>query len=116
MTWPGGDGDAEISSFLSEQPDDFLDWWANPEKEVLNRILGEHIRRAIDNLPDVFRTTILLVNVDGLSYDEAAGLLGVPRGTIRSRMKRGRTLLQKALWKIAVESGIRTAAVKELQK
>ena len=53
------------------------------------------------------------MNVDGLSYDEAAEALGVPPGTIRSRMKRGRTLLQKALWEIAVENGIRSAQTEE---
>ena len=61
---------------------------------------------AIDGLPDVFRTTIILVNVEGLTYDEAAEALGVPPGTIRSRMKRGRTMLQKALWQQAKDAGI----------
>jgi len=113
MTWSECDDDTELTSFLMEQPDDFLDWWANPEQEVLNRMLGEHIRQAIDSLPQVFRAAVLLVNVDGLSYDEAAEALGVPPGTIRSRMKRGRTLLQKALWEIAVENGIRSAQTGE---
>jgi len=61
---------------------------------------------AIEELPDSFRETILLVNVDGLGYDEAAEVLGVPTGTIRSRMKRGRTLLQKALWTQARDAGL----------
>jgi RNA polymerase sigma-70 factor (ECF subfamily) len=105
--WPEAGAGDEICSFLMEQSDDFLDWWANPEQETLDRMLGEQIRSAIDALPEVFRTTVLLVNVDGLRYDEAAEALGVPPGTVRSRMKRGRTLLQKALWTVAVESGIR---------
>jgi len=49
---------------------------------------------------------ILLVNVEGLTYDEAAEALGVPQGTIRSRMKRGRTMLQKSLWEQAREEGL----------
>ena len=65
---------------------------------------------AIDNLPAAFRTTVLLVNVDGLTYDEAADVLGVPPGTVRSRMKRGRTLLQKALWQQAQDEGLAVAA------
>jgi RNA polymerase sigma-70 factor (ECF subfamily) len=60
---------------------------------------------AIDDLPDSFRMTIILVNVEGLTYDEAAEALGVAPGTIRSRMKRGRTMLQKALWKQARDAG-----------
>lgn len=100
----------EISSFMMEQPEAFLNWWANPEREYINDLLGEQIRSAIRQLPEVFRITILLINVDGLSYDEASEVLGIPRGTVRSRMKRGRTLLQKALWTQARDAGLATAS------
>jgi len=99
-----------LSSMLMEQPEEFLNWWASPEQELINGLLGEQIREAIDQLPEVFRMTILLVNVDGLSYDEASVVLGVPFGTIRSRMKRGRTILQKALWTAAHEAGLAAAS------
>ena len=102
---PGGEADS-ITSLLMEQPDEFLNWWACPEREYINGLLGDQIRDAISQLPDVFRMTIILINVEGLSYDETAIVLGVPRGTVRSRMKRGRTLLQKALWAQALEAGI----------
>jgi RNA polymerase sigma-70 factor (ECF subfamily) len=98
--------DGDVISVLDRQPDEFLMWWADPEAEVANRLLGEQIMAAINELPDCFRETIMLVNVDGLGYDEAAGVLGVPTGTIRSRMKRGRTLLQKALWVQARDAGL----------
>jgi len=101
----GEDGE-EVTSLLLEQPESFLAWWATPERELVNRMLGEQIRRAIDALPEAFRVAVLLVNVEGLAYDEAAEVLGVPAGTIRSRMKRGRTLLQKALWEQAQEAGL----------
>jgi RNA polymerase sigma-70 factor (ECF subfamily) len=103
---PDEDGDGELVSLLNEQPDEFLRWWADPEKEVANRMLGEQIMSAIEGLPEAFRVTILLVNVEGLGYDEAAEVLGVPQGTVRSRMKRGRTLLQKALWEQAKDAGL----------
>lgn len=103
---PVQEGEDEISELLIRQPNAFMHWWANPEKEFINSLLGEHILQAIDSLPDVFRTTVLLVNVEGFSYDDAADVLGVPSGTIRSRMKRGRTLLQKALWQLAIEEGL----------
>jgi RNA polymerase sigma-70 factor (ECF subfamily) len=103
---PGNGGeDDEVSSYLMEQSDEFLDFWANPERHFYTTLLGEQIREAIDGLPEVFRITILLINVDGLGYDEAAAVLGVPTGTVRSRMKRGRTLLQKALWQQAHDAG-----------
>jgi RNA polymerase sigma-70 factor (ECF subfamily) len=52
---------------------------------------------------------VILINVEGLSYDEAAEVLGVPPGTVRSRMKRGRTLLQKSLWQQATGAGLAVA-------
>lgn len=103
---PAGDpGNEDLASLLFAQSDDFLQWWADPEKEVIDRMLGEEIMAAVQALPEAFRTTILLVNVDGLGYDEAADVLGIPPGTVRSRMKRGRTLLQKALWEQAQDAG-----------
>ena len=99
-------GEDEISSFMIQQPDDFMFWWANPEIEFINSLLGENIMTAINELPEIFRVTVLLVNVEGLSYDDAASVLEVPPGTVRSRMKRGRTLLQKALWQQAKDEGL----------
>lgn len=112
VSWSEEADDGEdfgVSSMLLEQPEEFLNWWASPEQELINGLLGEQIREAIDQLPEAFRMTILLVNVDGLSYDEASVVLGVPFGTIRSRMKRGRTMLQKALWTAALEAGLSVA-------
>lgn len=101
-----GPGNNEISDFIIQQPDNFMHWWANPEIEFVNKLLGDKIMTAIDSLPEAFKVTVLLVNVEGLSYDEAAEVLRVPPGTIRSRMKRGRTLLQKSLWQQAKDEGL----------
>lgn len=95
-----------IASLLADQPDEFLNWWADPEHNYINKLLGRQIHEAINQLPVVFRMTILLINVEGLSYDETSVVLGIPRGTVRSRMKRGRTMLQKALWMQAREAGL----------
>ena len=103
---PTNDEHGEIASLLIKQSDEFLYWWGNPEREFTNKLLGRDIMRAIDELPEAFRLTILLINVEGLGYDEAADVLGVPTGTVRSRMKRGRTLLQKALWEHAKDAGL----------
>lgn len=102
----GEQEDDSVATLLVEQSDDFLYWWANPERGFANRLLGEDIVAALEDLPEVFRTTVILINVEGLSYDEAAEVLGVPPGTVRSRMKRGRTLLQRALWEHARAAGL----------
>jgi RNA polymerase sigma-70 factor (ECF subfamily) len=100
------EGEADLAPLLIEQSDEFLAWWADPERELINERLGENIMAAIEALPESYRMTVLLVNVEGLGYDEAAEVLGVPPGTVRSRMKRGRTLLQKALWEQALDAGL----------
>jgi RNA polymerase sigma-70 factor (ECF subfamily) len=94
----GHNSEDELASLLTEQSDDFLVWWSNPERAYFNDLLGDQLLAAIDDLPDAFRSVVVLVNVEGFTYDETAAVLGVPPGTVRSRMKRGRTLLQKALW------------------
>jgi RNA polymerase sigma-70 factor, ECF subfamily len=68
--------------------------------------LGSAIERSIAELPDVFRTTVTLVDVEGESYDSAAEILGVPVGTVRSRLFRGRRLLQEALIAYARDAGL----------
>ena len=100
--------DSEVATLLIKQPDEFLNWWANPEREVMNKVLGQSLTDAIEQLPESFRVVVVLINVEGLSYDEAADVLGISPGTIRSRMNRGRTLLQKALWQYAHEAGLVT--------
>ena len=105
----GDEVEGDVTSLLLEQSDEFLNWWAEPERTFFNDILGEQILSAVDALPGEYQVTVLLITVEGLTYDEAAEALGIPTGTVRSRMKRGRTLLQKALWMQAKEAGLNPA-------
>jgi RNA polymerase sigma-70 factor, ECF subfamily len=57
----------------------------------------EEIHRALAGLPEVFRGAVVLRDVEELSYDEIAQVLGIPLGTVMSRIHRGRTLLRRAL-------------------
>lgn len=84
----------------------FLLWWGTPEDQVLDSLLRDDIQKAVDALPDEFRVVIILVEVQGYSYQEAGDLLDVPLGTVRSRLSRARGLLQKSLWQHAREAGI----------
>ena len=105
--------EGEIEPVLVQQPEEFLAWWANPEQAFVNILLGNDIIVAIERLPEAFRIVVLLINVEGLSYDEAAQVLDVSPGTIRSRMNRGRMLLQRALWEHAKEAGLITETATE---
>lgn len=84
----------------------FLLWWGSPEKDYLNRLLRADLERAIDELPDAFAEVVVLVDVQGLAYREVAELLDIPIGTVRSRLSRGRSLLQEALWRHGQEAGL----------
>ena len=105
-----GQDSEQVAQLLTQQPEEFLLWWANPEREFTNNMLAEDLIAAIDSLPEVFRTTVILINIEGLSYDETAEVLNVSPGTVRSRMNRGRTLLQKALWQHAKDADLITAS------
>jgi RNA polymerase sigma-70 factor (ECF subfamily) len=96
---------AEFSLFERlHQP--FLLWWSNPEEQFLNRLLREDLERALEQLPANYRLVVLLADVQGFSYQEIAETLGVPVGTVRSRLARGRSRLQKTLWLHAQDAGL----------
>ena len=61
------------------------------------RLALAEVRKAVDRLPPDQRTTLMLVTVEGLSYKEAAAVVGVPMGTIMSRLARARIALQQQL-------------------
>jgi RNA polymerase sigma-70 factor (ECF subfamily) len=84
----------------------FLLWWGNPEQDFLDRLLREDLSRAVDGLPETFRTVVVMADLQGMSYREIAETLQAPIGTVRSRLARGRCLLQKALWKHALDAGL----------
>jgi RNA polymerase sigma-70 factor (ECF subfamily) len=75
------------------------------EDTVLDQLGADAIQRAIDELPPQFRTTVQLADVEGLSYQEVAEALNIAKGTVMSRLFRGRRLLQRALWDQARMAG-----------
>lgn len=87
----------------------------DPAREVLDRIEGEDVARALHSLPEEFRVVSTLYFMEDLSYQEIAQVVGVPVGTVRSRLHRGRKLLQKRLWQAALDAGLAatTVAVEE---
>ena len=71
---------------------------------------GPAIDRALHGLAEHHQAVVVLVDVEGLTYEEAADVIGVPVGTVRSRLFRGRRLLQDLLFEFARDAGFRTAA------
>jgi RNA polymerase sigma-70 factor (ECF subfamily) len=70
---------------------------SDPEAIFCLKSLGDEVASALGELPEDFRTAIVLVDIEGLTYDEAAEVMECPVGTIRSRLSRGRRMLQLAL-------------------
>ena len=68
-----------------------------PEKQILQLELAAKIATALKKIPDEYRGPIVLVDMGDFSYQEAAAILACPIGTVRSRLSRGRRLLQKLL-------------------
>jgi RNA polymerase sigma-70 factor (ECF subfamily) len=68
-----------------------------PENQILRQELGAKIGAALKRIPEEFRAPIVLVDMGDFSYAEAAEILSCPIGTVRSRLSRGRKLLQKLL-------------------
>ena len=93
---------------LQGPPDD-------PAALVIGRMGEEQVTEAIAALPEEFRVVCTLYFVQDAPYQEIAEILECPVGTVRSRLHRGRRMLQKALWAVAQEHGIvaKLAAEKE---
>jgi len=80
-----------------ENADWLLDHAPGVEETVEMRQMEQAIQGALQCLPAPFRSTVVLVDIEGLGYEEAAAALQVPLGTIRSRVARGRIALRRQL-------------------
>lgn len=77
----------------------------DPEALFLSNQLDGEIVEALRGLPEEYRTVIVLVDLQDLTYEESSRVLGCPIGTVRSRLSRGRLLLRKRLLDYAVRRG-----------
>jgi RNA polymerase sigma-70 factor (ECF subfamily) len=78
---------------------------ADPESRFFDSFLDDSIVHAIDALPADYRTAVVLSDIQDLRYAEIAQVLGIPEGTVKSRLFRGRRLLQRELRGYAEEMG-----------
>jgi len=82
----------------------------NPEEEVLARLLDSEVEAALKKLPEDFLTALVLVDIQELTYEEAAAVMECPVGTVRSRLSRARRLLYRELEGYARERGLISSA------
>jgi RNA polymerase sigma-70 factor (ECF subfamily) len=79
-----------------------IDWdivsdYPNPDDTLATREFYERLNSAIAELPEAFRTTIVLREIEGMAYEEIAAITGVSLGTVKSRIARARAKLQSVL-------------------
>ena len=79
---------------------------SEPAKYVIEQLDAEQVATALSELPMEFREAATLYFTQDMSYHDIAEVLGVPVGTVRSRLHRGRKLLQKKLWHLAEDYGL----------
>jgi len=77
----------------------------DPEGDFFDSIVDEAVLKRVSELPEDFRTAVILSDLEGLSYQEIAEVMEVPVGTVKSRLFRGRRILQRVLYDYAVSMG-----------
>lgn len=77
----------------------------NVEKDVFDGSFGDEVAQALNALPPDFKSAVFMADVEEMSYEEIADVMEIPVGTVRSRIARGRKILQLRLRKYAEDSG-----------
>jgi RNA polymerase sigma-70 factor (ECF subfamily) len=91
VSWDDVPGESEVGGFDPLAED------SQPEGSTLADLPDERLKQALDDLPDEFRVPVLLCDVEEFPYKDIARMLGIPLGTVRSRIFRGRQRLREAL-------------------
>lgn len=80
----------------------FLD----PEGALADATLADEVIEALEAVPADFRAVVILSDIEGFSYKDIADIVGIPVGTVMSRLFRGRRILQDRLFGYAIEAGV----------
>ncbi len=94
----------DVQNFYDSIRDDVVDP-NDLEHKVFSNLLDDEMMNALNSLQDDYKTVVILCDLEGLSYEEIAEFLDVPIGTVRSRLHRGRKILQKKLQDYAKSRG-----------
>jgi RNA polymerase sigma factor (sigma-70 family) len=97
MTWMKRNRTTSVMVGLEQHLEDTTERSPDPEEMLLISLNREEVRRALEQLPAEFREAIVLRELEELSYKEIARTVGVPLGTVMSRLSRGREWLRRIL-------------------
>lgn len=98
----------EIKEFFNSVKDDRFEM-LDLENELYSDLLDDTLTRALQQLPPDFRTVVILCDLQSMTYEEIADMIGCPVGTVRSRLHRGRHLLKTILSDYAASRGFHAA-------
>jgi RNA polymerase sigma-70 factor (ECF subfamily) len=105
---------AELEDWqLAEAQSHTSDLGKSAEAEALENLPDSDIKRALQEIPEDFRMVVYLADVEGFSYKEIAEIVGIPAGTVMSRLSRGRKQLREKLADYAAELGYSIATSKK---
>jgi RNA polymerase sigma-70 factor (ECF subfamily) len=76
------------------------------QQKIFGQLLDDDVSKALESLPEEFKTVVILCDIEGLSYEEIAEFLQIPVGTVRSRLHRGRKILYTQLYDYAKDRGL----------
>jgi len=93
----------EVTLFTHAKENGLLDSSADPAGALVDSLAIERVNVALEQLPVEFRVTATLYLLENLTYEEIAGIVGSPIGTVRSRIHRARNLLQRYLMPFILE-------------
>ena len=98
--------DGEVEDWqLAASASHTSDQGKSAEDEVLENLPDGDVKRALQEIPEEFRLAVFYADVEGYSYKEIADILGIPAGTVMSRLHRGRKLLRVLLMDYAKDRG-----------
>ncbi len=101
-----------VSLDALENPDPIVPTEPGPERQVFSRLENEALARAVANLAPEYREVLVLSDMRGMSYQEISEQLGIPVGTVRSRLSRARGRVRRALfaWRPDAQGSSKMAA------
>ncbi|MBN1550224.1 sigma-70 family RNA polymerase sigma factor [bacterium] len=87
---------SDEKSMTFELPDESI---LSPEANIIQKEDVESVEQALEKIPVKYRTPLILREIEGYDYEEISKILNIPRGTVKSRLNRGRSLLKTALYR-----------------
>lgn len=102
---PGKVDFEDVENFYDSIRDDSKET-SDLQQRMFGDLLGDEVTAALQELPDDFRTVVILCDIEELTYEEIAEFLNCPIGTVRSRLHRGRKMLQARLHQYARKRGL----------